>query len=415
MIDGQENSERILNLASEAGHLLLQNGAEISRVEDTMERIATHFGERNENFFVLSNGIFTTGKSYANVKFIPIKGARLDKVVAINQFSRDVAAGKFTLEQAEQRLEEIRRMPEKPLWEQFAAAALGSGAFCAIFGGSLLDCAAALVVGTLVYLFLALVCAPSWPKALSNICGGVLGTGLCISFSHLGFGQNLGNMVVGSLIVLIPGVAFTNGLRDIAGEDYLAGITRLLDALMVFLCIALGVCLAFILQSAVEGGMIHLSGTVTDPVTALLPVQLVAAFIGTVSFAVLFGVPREFYWKCGVVGMAGWLAYLMSVRYLPVGPAGGTFIAATLVAVLSMAAARRFKCPSTVFLICGIFPLIPGAGVFWSSYFVVSTQMDSAQAAGFTALKITLAIVLGIVLSSNLFRPKRPRLRSTTP
>jgi uncharacterized membrane protein YjjB (DUF3815 family) len=219
-------------------------------------------------------------------------------------------------------------------------------------------------------------------------------------------------MVVGSLIVLIPGVAFTNGLRDIAGEDYLAGITRLLDALMVFLCIALGVCLAFILQSAVEGGMIHLSGTVTDPVTALLPVQLVAAFIGTVSFAVLFGVPREFYWKCGVVGMAGWLAYLMSVRYLPVGPAGGTFIAATLVAVLSMAAARLYKCPSTVFLICGIFPLIPGAGVFWSSYFVVSTQMDSALDAGFTAVKITLAIVLGIVLSSNLFRPKRPRPRN---
>jgi len=65
-----------------------------------------------------------------------------------------------------------------------------------------------------------------------------------------------------------------------------------------------------------------------------------------------------------------------------------------------------------VFLICGIFPLIPGAGVFWSSYFVVSTQMDSALDAGFTAVKITLAIVLGIVLSSNLFRPKRPRPRN---
>ena len=413
MADGQEQSERILNLASEAGHLLLQNGAEISRVEETMERIATYYGERNENFFVLSNGIFTTGKSYANVKFIPIKGARLDKVVAINQFTRDVAAGKYTLEQAEQRLEEIRRVPEKPLWEQFLGAALGSGAFCAIFGGSLLDCAAALVAGTLVYLFLALVCAPSWSKALSNICGGALGTGLCILFSRLGFGQHLGNMIVGTLIPLIPGVAFTNGLRDIAGEDYLAGITRLLDALMVFLCIALGVCLAFIAQSGIEGEMIHLTGTITDPFTAQIPIQILASLIGTASFAVLFGVPRKFYLKCGVVGMAGWLAYLLSVRYLPLGPAGGTFIAATLVAVLSHFSARRFKCPSTVFLICGIFPLIPGAGVFWSSYFVVSTQMESAFASGFSAVKITLAIVLGIVLSANIFRPKRPRTAGT--
>ena len=403
MTDGLETSERILNLASDAGHLLLQNGAEISRVEDTMERIATHFGVQNENFFVLSNGIFTTGKSYANVKFIPIKGARLDKVVAINQFSRDVSAGKYTLDQAERRLEEIRRLPEKPLWEQVAGAALGSGAFCAIFGGSLLDCAAALVAGTLVYLFVALVSARAWPKALSNICGGLLGTAVCILFNRLGFGQNLGNMIVGTLIPLIPGVAFTNGLRDIAGEDYLAGMTRLLDALMVFLCIALGVCLAFIAQSAVEGGMIHLSGTITDPFTALLPVQLVAAFIGTASFAVLFGVPRKYYLVCGVVGMLGWLAYLAGVRYLPLGPAGGTFIAATLVAFLSLAAARHFKCPSTVFLICGIFPLIPGAGVFWSSYFVVSSQMDSALAAGFSAIKVTLAIVLGIVLSAKLF------------
>ncbi|MBP5693324.1 MAG: threonine/serine exporter family protein, partial [Bacteroidales bacterium] len=75
--------------------------------------------------------------------------------------------------------------------------------------------------------------------------------------------------------------------------------------------------------------------------------------------------------------------------------------------------ARRFKCPSTVFLICGIFPLIPGAGVFWSSYFVVSTQMESAFASGFSAVKITLAIVLGIVLSANIFRPKRPRTAGT--
>ncbi|MBQ1905853.1 MAG: threonine/serine exporter family protein [Bacteroidales bacterium] len=405
-MNSQETSARILSLASEAGHILLENGAEISRVEDTMERIATHFGEQNENFFVLSNGIFTTGKAYANVKFIPIKGARLDKVVAVNQFSRDVSAGKYTLDEAEKKVEEIRRMPEKPLWEQFAGAALGSGAFCAIFGGSLLDCAAALVAGTFVYLFLVLVCVPSLSKALSNIFAGALGTALCILFNHFGFGQNLGNMMVGTLIPLIPGVAFTNGLRDIAGEDYLAGITRLLDAMMVFLCIAVGVCLAFIAQSAIEGGMIHLTGTITDPVTAMLPIQLAASFIGTASFAVLFGVPRKFYLQCGVVGMAGWLTYLVFTRYLGLGPAGGTFFAATLVALLSLAAAHRFKCPSTVFLICGIFPLIPGAGVFWSSYFVVSTQMDSALAAGFTAVKITLAIVLGIVLSANLLTRK---------
>ncbi|MBQ9477711.1 MAG: threonine/serine exporter family protein [Bacteroidales bacterium] len=401
-----EQSAEILSFASDAGHVLLENGAEISRVEETMERITTHYGEEKDHFFVLSNGIFTTGHGYANVDFIPIKGARLDKVVAINQLSRDISAGRYSLPQARERLDQIRNMPAKPLWEQVLGAALGSGGFCAIFGGSFLDCAASLVAGTLVYLFLLLVCIPYMSKTLGNILSGLLGTAACILFHSLGFGAHLGNMMVGALIPLIPGVAFTNGLRDIANEDYLAGITRLLDAVLVFLSIAIGVCLAFIAHSFIAGGMIQLKGTLTDPVTARLPIQLAAALVGTASFAVLFGVPRRFCLPAGAVGMLGWLAYLMTVRYTPLAVVGGTFVAATLVAFLSRWSARMLRCPSTVFLICGIFPLIPGAGVFWTSYYVVSEQMRASLQTGLLAFEVTIAIVLGIIIAANIFGKK---------
>lgn len=396
-----EQSNEVLELAAEAGHILLENGAEISRVEETMKRIAGHFGEDREHFFVLSNGIFTTGQSYANVDFIPIRGARLDKVVEVNQLSREIAAGRYTLEEARERLGLIRNLPEKPIWEQVLGAALGSGAFCAIFGGSFIDCAAALVAGTMTLLSLVLLCAPRMSKALGNICSGAVGTLLCILFHRWGFGENLGNMMVGTLIPLIPGVAFTNGLRDIADEDYLAGITRLLDALLVFLSIAIGVCLTFLIHSYLAGGMIQLSGTVTDPVTAMLPIQMLASLIGTASFAVLFGVPRRYYLPAGVVGMLGWTAYMLVARYTPLSVIGGTFVASLIVAFLSRVFAVRLKCPSTVFLICGEFPLIPGAGVFWSSYYAVSEQMGRCFGAGFTAVKVTIAIVLGIIIATN--------------
>jgi uncharacterized membrane protein YjjP (DUF1212 family) len=402
-----ERSEEILSLASEAGHILLENGAEIARVEETMERIASYFGEEREHFFVLSNGIFTTGKSYANVEFIPIHGARLDKVVAVNQLSREIAAGKYTLEEARSKLEEIRRMPDKPLWEQFLGAALGSAGFCILFGGSFLDSAAALIAGTAVYLFLLLVCVPFMSKSLANICSGAFGTLLCILFQQWGFGEHLGNMIIGTLIPLIPGVAFTNGLRDIADEDYLAGITRLLDALLVFLSIAIGVCLVFLIHSYIAGGMIQLSGTLTDPVTAAIPIQLLAALVGTASFAVLFGVPRKYYLSSGIVGMLGWTAYLLAVRFTPLAAVGGTLIASTIVAFISRFFAVHLKCPGTVFLICGAFPLIPGAGVFWSSYYVVSEQMRASLDAGFLAVKITIAIVLGIIIAANVLRWKK--------
>ena len=93
------NSHNPLDLAYEAGSILLENGAEISRVEETMRRIASHYGVEDEDFFVLSNGIIATDKGYARSKFIPIKGASLDKVVAVNQLSRAVAQGQCSLEQ----------------------------------------------------------------------------------------------------------------------------------------------------------------------------------------------------------------------------------------------------------------------------------------------------------------------------
>ena len=90
------DDREVLETAMEAGHILLENGAEIFRVEETMERIAAHYGVERKDFFVLSNGIFTTGDcepgqrggQYARVQHIPVKSAQLDRVVAVNQLSR---------------------------------------------------------------------------------------------------------------------------------------------------------------------------------------------------------------------------------------------------------------------------------------------------------------------------------------
>lgn len=405
-----DDSSKVLDLATRSGRILLENGAEISRVEETMDIIARHYGEESENFFVLSNGIFTTGRSYSKVEFIPIRGTRMDKIVSVNQLSRDIVSEGLTVDEAEQRLDEIDRSPEKPVWEQLAGTVVGCGGFCAIFGGGYADCAASIIAGLLLYSFVLFVGARYLSKPLSNICGGLIGTLACIVLYGIGFGQSLGNMIIGAVIPLIPGVAFTNGLRDVANEDYLAGTIRLLDAMMVFFCIAIGVCLSFIGHSTIAGGMIQLNGTSTDISTYAIPIQLAAAFLGTAAFAVLFGVPRKHYIACGAVGMLGWLVYMLIVRYTSMTAIGGTFFASLCVAFLSNFCAVSRRCPSTIFLICGIFPLIPGAGVFWSSYYLVSKQFNSALNAGFTAVGVTLAIVLSIIIVTSI--PKGKRVRS---
>lgn len=393
-----------LDIANEAGHIMLENGAEISRVEEVMERISTYYGVDSQNFFVLSNGIFTTGQGYAHVEHIPIHGCQLDRVFEVNQLSRDIERGKYTIERAYERLIEIRNMPNHPRWEQIMASALGSGAFCAIFGGSLLDCAISTVSGIFLWIYVLCVSAPYLSKVVGNITGGMIVSLWCILSHQLIPDTHLGNMIIGAIIPLIPGISFTNGIRDLAAEDYLAGITRLADALMVFLCMALGVSTMFIIDSYVRGGMIQLHGMLTDPFTSHFIIQIAVAYIGTVSFAVLFGVPRKFYHASGICGTFGWIVYLACTQLIGTGSIEALFFATMVVVLSAYQCAARLHCPVIIFLVCGIFPLVPGAGVFWTSYYVVSDQLHEAINSGFMACKGTFSIVFGIIIITEITR-----------
>jgi uncharacterized membrane protein YjjP (DUF1212 family) len=397
-----ENSTNPLDLAYEAGSILLENGAEISRVEETMRRIASHYGVEDEDLFVLSNGIIATDKNYARSKFIPIKGASLDKVVAVNQLSREVEQNECSLEQLEQKLKQIRAMKAKPAWEQILASALGSAAFCIIFGGSFMDCLASCIAGFALWVYMLFVASKHLSRIVGNVTGGLLATSLCFVMFRLGLGDHLSNMIIGAIIPLIPGVAFTNGIRDMANEDYIAGITRLLDAMLTFFCIALGVALAFMLDENIFGKMPVLEGLAADPQTSSYTVQLIAAFVGTVSFAALFGVPRQYYFDAGFCGMIGWLLYLVLNRHTAMSPAEVVFCATALVTLTALLQSTARKCPITVFLICGIFPLVPGAGIFWTSYNIVSEHLADALQSGFSALKATVAIAFGILVVMEL-------------
>ena len=393
----------VMQVATEAGHIMLENGAEIFRVEETMERITRHYGIDSGRFFVLSNGILTSGGNrYSNVEFIPFKGAQLEKVVAVNRLSRAIEKGGCSIQEARERLAGIRSMKAKPFLEQVMGSAVGSGAFCAIFGGSLLDCAASFVTGLLLYVFVLLVSRHGMSKIVTNILGSILATSLSVVFMNIGFGEHPGNMIIGSLIPLIPGVPFTNGIRDLANEDYIAGSTRMIDALTVFFCIAAGVALTFLVDGRIERGIIVLDGMKTSAETAGWCIQAISAFLGTVGFAVLYGVPRREYIHAGICSTIGWMAYLVMLRLANATVIESTFVATLVVVLVSRFMAVDRKCPVIVFQICGVFPLIPGAGIFWTVYYIVNKELSVALTTGFTALGMAVAIVLGIIFMTSL-------------
>ncbi|MBR0285406.1 MAG: threonine/serine exporter family protein [Bacteroidales bacterium] len=404
----------VLEVASEAGHILLENGAEISRVEDIMSRIANHFGVDSGNFFVLSNGIFTTGNSekvskaggqastYANVEFIPIRGVQLSKVRAVNQLSYDIVGGRCTLEEARERLRSIRAIPPKPVWEQTLATGLGAGGFCAVFGGGYLDCAAALVVGLILGAWMLLVSGRYLSKIVGGISNALIANLLCIILWRIGFAESLSNVIIAAMMPLVPGVPFVNGVRDLANSDYLAGLTRLTDAMLGFFCIAMGVTASFLLDGAVFGGIISLQGVGVNPETEPYLLQALAAFVGTVAFACLYGVDRIQYVSMGIIGALGWMAYLLLARQAGASAPVAALFAAMLVCLMARVVAVPARCPAQLFLICGLFTLVPGAGIFWSTYHLTAGDIDMARSFGFTAVKVAVAIVLGIVFAMEL-------------
>lgn len=125
-----------------------------------------------------------------------------------------------------------------------------------------------------------------------------------------------------------------------------------------------------------------------------LVTELLSAAVGTVAFCVLFGVPKKSFVDCGLIGMAGWLVYRLTQG---AGLTYAVFFATLVIVLLSRIMAVRRQCPATVFIITGIFPLVPGAQIYWAAYYLVTGQFGDAQVSGLSALKVIFAIVLGIV------------------
>lgn len=123
--------------------------------------------------------------------------------------------------------------------------------------------------------------------------------------------------------------------------------------------------------------------------------NLLLASTGSLAFAILYNVPRKFYLCAAFTGMAGWFCYYLIVPFTDTAVA--SFFGAVGVVLVSRIFAVWKKCPITVFLISGIFPLVPGAGVYYTMYYLVSDQMTLAAIKGLESLKIAFGIVLGIV------------------
>lgn len=240
------DKDKVFKLVMKAGEVLLHNGAEIFRVQETVAIIAKAYGVTDLDVFIVSNGIFITmqmeGDSFSTrIKYIPIAQIHLGRVEALNNLSRDIVAGKYTIEDALSELEKISVIPYSPNLMRIIFAGIGSASFCYILGGSIFDSFVALIAGFLLYIFIIYSEKAKIPKVLKIVFGSAGVTLVSSILFSVGLGNSLDHIIIGSIICLVPGVALTTSVRDFFNGDYLSGTIHLVDAILVATSIAVGV------------------------------------------------------------------------------------------------------------------------------------------------------------------------------
>ena len=237
----------VLELSFEMGRALLENGAEISRVQETMERVATALHAEEFNVYVLSNAIFANGRENGVEKRMELAFVRnttihFGRICAVNQLSREIVSGRCGLEEACKRLTEIREIPRSRFPAMLFSCAVGSAAFSYLFGGCWPDALAAFFCGLALEPFLYLADRHKLSKFLTNLCASALVTAVAVLLTAvIPVGRDLDKVIIGSIIRLVPGVALTTSIRDFFHGDYLSGTIRMIDAILVGGCIAVGV------------------------------------------------------------------------------------------------------------------------------------------------------------------------------
>lgn len=256
---GHSQTENVTELTIKMGEALLKNGAEIFRVQETMERVAHAYNIDEYDVFVISNAIFANAvedgtQVESKLKFIPGSSVHLGRIAAINQLSREIVQGTVTVHEAYERLDDILQIPyTRPLTLVFCCG-IGSACFSYMFGGSVFDAFTAFFCGLILQIFLNILDKHTVSKFIVNLASSALVATCAVLLYSAGFGNDLDKIIIGSIIRLVPGLALTTSIRDFMNSDYLSGTIRMMDAFLIGGCIAIGVGAVVMIYVKIVGG-----------------------------------------------------------------------------------------------------------------------------------------------------------------
>ena len=403
--------------ALDIGERMLLAGGEVSRVEDTVSRILKCYGAaRVEVFTILSfislTAVFDEETVLTENRRVSIVAYSNDftRLEQLNALSRRICQEELSLEEVTEELSRIDLPPRKKQFRELyllLGYVLSGFAFALFFGGTWRDAAGAGICCLAVWFLNWFLKRAALQRLFHAFFVSFIAGTLSYLVILLGLGEHPGQVMMAVIMVLIPGIAITNAMREVLISDTISGILRLVEALLIASAVAFGFALAmFLFKDRFP------EETFASLDADRLWLQVLAAAAGTLGFAILFNSRPKRLFLGALGGGLTWVVYLLLSRCLT-----ADFLcvaaAAAFGAVYAEVMARVCKAPATVFTILSEIALIPGGSLYITMHHLVGGRQTESLRYGMHTVVVALAIAVGIVLvtaftTSFFSKKKRP-------
>ena len=393
----------LLELATDMGYRLAMHGAETFRVEECVRRILSAYGIESEVFAIpncLTVSIETPdGKPMTRMRRIGFHGNDLDSVEKYSNLSRKICFETPEPTQARKWMQEVdqtKRTYSLPVL--LLGNYLGAFGFAIVFGGSFPDGICSGFSGMLIGLISFFLGKRMVNPFFNTIASAFVMAFASYTMAAFGFAKNVDTVIIGALMILVPGLIFTNAMRDIIYGDTNSGMNRIVQVLLIAAAIALGT------GSGWRAADYLFAIPVNAPlITHLYEVQNIATFIACAGFAILFNIHGFGIAICAFGGMITWVIYSVASHF-------GCdllvcyFFATLVAAAYSEIMARVRKYPAISYLVVAIFPLIPGAGIYYTTSHLLQGDRTAFMEKALQTIGIAGVIAVGILIISTLVR-----------
>lgn len=390
---------KLLDLVSDLGYELAMNGAETFRVEESIFLVLKAY-DIDAEVFAIPNCMHISiepviGRPLTRMRRIGTHGSDLDAVERLSSLSRRICKERPAPEIATKWLEEVKQQRRTfPLIITMLGHFFGAFGFALLFGGTLADAIGSGVCGLMVCIVGLLISRWGGNPFFRTIASSFPMALLACGMEALHLISNIDCVIIGALMLLVPGLLFTNAMRDIIFGDTNSGINRIVQVLLIAVATALGTAVALNTAAWLWGAPAEVSA-----LEHTYLIHGIAAFLACAGFAIFFNIHGPDILLCALGGVFAWLTYLVLCR-LGYSDLLGYFCGAIVASGYAEAMARIRKRPAIAYLVIGIFPLIPGAGAYYTMNYAVQGNTDLFASQGMHTVAIAAIMALGILLAS---------------